>query len=119
MGVARPIVGFLTDAMVVSADEVAARLDEWAQPRIEPEIAFVTSRDISEPVGIDEIGQYVDSVLLAAEIIDSRFTGYRFRLADVLADNTSAAGVVLAPERRSEEHTSELQSLMRLAYAVF
>src|SRR3546814_7885064 len=25
----------------------------------------------------------------------------------------------LAPERRSEEHTSELQSLMRISYAVF
>ncbi|NYG57200.1 2-oxo-3-hexenedioate decarboxylase [Nocardioides daedukensis] len=111
MGVARPIVGFLTDAMVVSADEVAARLDEWAQPRIEPEIAFVTSRDISEPVGIDEIGQYVDSVLLAAEIIDSRFTGYRFRLADVLADNTSAAGVVLAPERHRLADVGDLAAL--------
>src|SRR3546814_2339680 len=28
-------------------------------------------------------------------------------------------GVTLAPGRRSKEHTSELQSLMRISYAVF
>src|SRR3546814_2303465 len=29
------------------------------------------------------------------------------------------AGAIDAPDRRSEEHTSELQSLMRISYAVF
>src|SRR3546814_10620972 len=29
------------------------------------------------------------------------------------------AGIILAAETRSEEHTSELQSLMRISYAVF
>src|SRR3546814_7345005 len=37
----------------------------------------------------------------------------------VLACALSAAGLVLALRRRSEEHTSELQSLMRISYAVF
>src|SRR3546814_1497909 len=30
-----------------------------------------------------------------------------------------AVGALLADQRRSEEHTSELQSLMRISYAVF
>src|SRR3546814_8651491 len=30
-----------------------------------------------------------------------------------------AAPLALSPPRRSEEHTSELQSLMRISYAVF
>src|SRR3546814_7130945 len=36
----------------------------------------------------------------------------------VLADHQVAAGAVAAVDR-SEEHTSELQSLMRISYAVF
>src|SRR3546814_9540066 len=37
----------------------------------------------------------------------------------VVADHGDADTVVVEPERRSEEHTSELQSLMRISYAVF
>lgn len=99
MGVDRPIVGFLTDAMLVDPEDVAVRSASWVQPRIEPEIAFVTSRDIDRAIPIDDVSTYVESVLLAAEIIDSRYAGYRFRLPDVVADNTSAAGVVLAEQR--------------------
>src|SRR3546814_10164297 len=47
-------------------------------------------------------------------------------LADALGANWSMVGVEPAPigptyanELRSEEHTSELQSLMRISYAVF
>src|SRR3546814_8903930 len=32
---------------------------------------------------------------------------------------SSASSATLAPKLRSEEHTSELQSLMRISYAVF
>src|SRR3546814_8541101 len=42
-------------------------------------------------------------------------------LGNELPHRSAAAGqaVVLADEERSEEHTSELQSLMRISYAVF
>lgn len=46
MGVDRPIVGFLTDEMLMGADDVSRALGSWAQPRIEPEIAFITARDL-------------------------------------------------------------------------
>src|SRR3546814_8235797 len=39
--------------------------------------------------------------------------------ADGAAPAKSRRGGVSAPPRRSEEHTSELQSLMRISYAVF
>src|SRR3546814_5781977 len=35
------------------------------------------------------------------------------------ARGTSSIGMVAHQQRRSEEHTSELQSLMRISYAVF
>src|SRR3546814_9787402 len=39
--------------------------------------------------------------------------------ADNLLIVGSEAGMVVVPESRSEEHTSDLQSLMRHSYAVF
>src|SRR3546814_8323794 len=63
--------------------------------------------------------------LFAHEIIPPDFTGAGFTLSrvDVAAIDTGPAAVLYYtdPEarRRSEEHTSELQSLMRISYAVF
>src|SRR3546814_10335656 len=42
----------------------------------------------------------------------------RFRCSSSIRDDTSS-GIALCRTRRSEEHTSELQSLMRISYAVF
>jgi 2-oxo-3-hexenedioate decarboxylase len=100
MGVDTPIVGFLTDAMLFEAARVTRELHRWVQPRIEPEIVFVTAQDISAPITLDEAAMLVDSVTVGAEILDSRFTDYRFGLGDVIADNTSAAGVLLGPPHR-------------------
>ena len=94
MGVDRPIVGFLTDAMLLPPADVGP-LTGFAQPRIEPEIAFITARDIDHALTPNEVEASITSAAVAAEIIDSRYTAYRFRLPDVVADNTSAAGVLL------------------------
>lgn len=95
MGVDRPIVGFLTDTMLLRPDDVADALSAWVQPRIEPEIAFITGRSLDHALQVDEVGACIETVAVAAEIIDSRYTDYRFRLPDVVADNTSAAALVL------------------------
>src|SRR3546814_7048617 len=41
------------------------------------------------------------------------------RRSTLIVDSVSAADVGQLPDVRSEEHTSELQSLMRISYAVF
>lgn len=98
MNVDRPVVGFLTDAMHrATAEPLDATA--WIQPRIEPEIAFILGRALSAPVDLAGAARAVEAVAAAAEIVDSRYTGYRFRLPDVLADNTSAAGYLLADPR--------------------
>lgn len=97
MGVDRPIVGFLTDRMLAQPEQIGGRLTDWAQPRIEPEIAFVTSRPIHSALDLDAVRAHIATVGVAAEVIDSRWSDYRFRLPDVVADNTSAAGVVVGP----------------------
>jgi 2-oxo-3-hexenedioate decarboxylase len=97
MNVDQPIVGFLTDAMRVTVDSLADDSRAWAQPRIEPEIAFLTGRAINAALTLEAAAHSIEGVAVAAEIIDSRYTGFRFRLTDVVADNTSAAGFLVGP----------------------
>lgn len=111
MGVDRPIVGFLTESMRLQAADVHLAMRHWAQPRIEPEIAFTTSRDIRHALTAKEVASAVREVAVAAEVIDSRWTGYRFRIADVIADNTSAAGVLVGADRFDLDHAGDLASL--------
>ncbi|UUZ61232.1 fumarylacetoacetate hydrolase family protein [Nocardioides sp. B-3] len=62
---------------------------------MEPEIAFRLGADLDRAITREEVPDVVDGVAAALEVLDSRWTGYRFRPADVLADNTSAAGFVI------------------------
>src|SRR3546814_5766811 len=63
------------------------------------------------------IGMTASDIPLTAGQPDNGFEGYRFTgytIYDALVNwDLSSA------EKRSEEHTSELQSLMRISYAVF
>jgi 2-oxo-3-hexenedioate decarboxylase len=110
MNVDQPIVGFLTDTMRVAADSLAQAAHDWAQPRIEPEIAFITAQPLTSPLTLAEAGRTIEAVTVAAEIIDSRYHGYRFRLPDVVADNTSAAGFMVGPP----SHLPDLDDLARV-----
>jgi len=111
MAVDRPVVGFLSSSMLLGADEVSSSLSRWAQPRIEPEIAFITGHVLDRHITLDEAPQFVDLVVMAAEVIDSRWTDYRFRLPDVVADNTSAAGVIVGTEPLSLSQVGDLSTL--------
>jgi 2-oxo-3-hexenedioate decarboxylase len=95
MGVHQPIVGFLTDAMRLPNGHDADLLNRTAQPRIEPEIAFRLGRVVDRPLTMSAATYAIDGVAVAAEVIDSRYAGFGFRLPDVVADNTSAAAFVV------------------------
>src|SRR3546814_9288653 len=88
-----------------------------------PECAALVGGDVVGPVAFDLvlriIRRRVMSVTLVIEVAVVDFhdraadvAGFRIP-GDVIADFQSAGHV------RSEEHTSELQSLMRISYAVF
>ena len=96
MGVGDVIIGRLTSGMVL-ADGGELDLGAFVHPRAEPEVAFRLGRDIAE--GEIPGAGAVEAVAPAIEIIDSRYRDFRFSLADVVADNTSAAAVVLGPWR--------------------
>src|SRR3546814_10005225 len=55
---------------------------------------------------------------VGTDLIHVPYTGGSKVLAD-LAGGQIDAGILKPSEARSEEHTSELQSLMRISYAVF
>ncbi|WP_082972622.1 2-keto-4-pentenoate hydratase [Mycobacterium sp. 1245852.3] len=91
MGVSSPIYGFLPAA---AALDVGEPLDtsQLIQPRCEPEIVFVLGRDLAGPhVTASDVVAACSGVAVGVEVLDSRFHDYDFTMADVVADNTSAA----------------------------
>jgi 2-oxo-3-hexenedioate decarboxylase len=99
MGVAEPLYGELTDAMLLDVGE-PLRTADHIQPRVEPEIAFLLGADLAgERVGAAQVLAATAAVAPAIEVIDSRHAGYSFTLPDVVADNASAARLVLGGVR--------------------
>ncbi len=90
MGVSTPGVGFLTDAMERPANS-AISTGDLIHPRVEAEIAFVTKSDLSGKVSAADVMAATDYVQPALEVIDSRFSGFKFDLESVIADNSSSA----------------------------
>jgi 2-oxo-3-hexenedioate decarboxylase len=97
MGIDAPLLAWLTDAMVLPAG-VPVPQDALIHPRAEPELVFVLGRRLAGPgVTAATALAAVDHVYGGVEIIDSRYTGYRFTLPDAVADNGSAAYFTLGP----------------------
>ncbi|MCY0864719.1 MAG: fumarylacetoacetate hydrolase family protein [Sulfobacillus sp.] len=95
VGVSLPIYGRLTDLMELHAPIVdRSRL---IHPRVEPELAIVLKRGLAGSVPLRDVLTAIECVLPAWEVIDSRYEGFSFTAADVVADNASAAQFYLSP----------------------
>jgi 2-oxo-3-hexenedioate decarboxylase len=99
MGVHDLIWGWLTESML-EEEGGTVNLSRYIHPRVEPEVCFLTRRDISGPLTALEAADYVEAVAPALEIIDSRYQYFKFTLEDVVADNCSSAGLVVGPWSR-------------------
>ena len=103
MGVDTPFVAWLTDVMVLAAGDPVPQ-DRLIHPRLEPEIVFVMGRRLEGPgVTAAQALAAVDIVCAGAEVIDSRYTDFRFSAGDVVADNASSGFFVTGPTRRSPD----------------
>jgi 2-oxo-3-hexenedioate decarboxylase len=95
MGVSEPLWARLTESMLMDEE---APLDTGAliHPRVESEIAFLLGRDL-DPVGasVATVIAATEAVMPALEVLDSRYEDFRFTLPDVIADNASAARIIL------------------------
>jgi len=94
MGVDVPSVGFLTDRMA-RPESSAISVVDLIHPRVECEVAFVMKDELRGPnCTAEQVLAATDYVLPAVEIIDSRFSGFKFDLESVIADNSSSARFV-------------------------
>ena len=94
MGVSVPSIGFLTDRMA-RPENSAIKTSDMVHPRVECEVAFVMKKTLRGPnCTREDVLAATDYVLPAVEIIDSRFSGFKFDLESVVADNGSSARFV-------------------------
>lgn len=113
MGVDAPSVAWLTDSMALPAGLPVPRTS-LIHPRAEPEIAFILGEPLRGPgVTAAQALSAVKHVVGALEIIDSRYSGFKFTLADAVADNNSSGAYVTGPRlRRVEEVDLELEVVL-------
>ena len=100
MNVEEPVFGFLCDYGAYG-DAAEIPFDRYIAPRIEAEIAVVTSKEISGPTHLAQVMSCIDIVMPAIEVLDSRYENFNFDLISVVADNTSAAGFVTGGRPRA------------------
>ncbi len=86
--------GRLTDGMLLEEGGEFARAG-YIHPRLEPELAFLIGRPLSGKVTAAQAMAAVDGVAPAMELVDSRYLDFKFTLIDVVADNSSAAGLAI------------------------
>jgi 2-keto-4-pentenoate hydratase len=95
VGVDSPIYGFLASDHVLDVGEPLPTA-EHINPRCEPEIVFVMGTDLAGAhVTATEVLAATSGVAVGIEVIDSRYTDYRFTMPDVVADNSSAGRYVV------------------------
>lgn len=92
VNVFEPIRGYLLRDM-----EIVGPLtpDRFVQPRCEPEVAVILRSKLKAPLSVRDVIPALSAIVPAIEVLDSRFENYRFSIAEVVADNCSAAGFVL------------------------
>jgi 2-oxo-3-hexenedioate decarboxylase len=95
VGVDSPVYGFLPGTSMIDIGE-PLDTSRHIQPRCEPEIVFVLGRELGgEYVSAADVLAASSAVAVGIEVLDSRYAGYDFTMADVVADNTSAARFVV------------------------
>lgn len=71
-------------------------MDALIHPKVEPEIAFLLGEDLVGPgVMATHVLAATKAIFPALEVLDSRFQGFQFRAADVVADNASSARLTI------------------------
>ncbi|RLL43741.1 4-oxalocrotonate decarboxylase [Oceanobacillus piezotolerans] len=95
MGVHEPSYGVLLESMQVNEGEPIS-IAPFIHAKAEPEIAFILNKELIGPhVSVADVLDTTQFVAPAIEIIDSRFYGYKFTLADAVSDNSSSSRFII------------------------
>lgn len=108
MGVDEPLYGWLTDGMLAEPGG-PIDLGRFIHPRVEPEIAFLLGEELRGPTTVTGVLAATRAVFPALELIDSRYADFSFKLPDVVADNASAAAVVIGSTAVPPEQAGDLR----------
>jgi len=99
LGVDQPDYGHLLDRMEVKKGQPVP-VEGLFKPRIEAEVAFVLKQDLRGPgITIEDVYEATDYIVPSFEVVDSRITNWRIKLADTIADNASS-GLFLLGEQK-------------------
>lgn len=103
MNLDSPLYGGLTDKMKIESGS-AFQLAGSIHPKIEPEIAFLTSKQLKGNVTREEVLNSCSGVAAALEILDSRYDQFKyFSMEDVIADNSSSSHFVVGAWKSPHE----------------
>ena len=108
MGVHDMIWGRLTSTMLYQAGSELP-MGNFIHPRAEPELCFLVKKEINRELSLDEIGEYIEAVAPAIEIIDSRYENFKFSLEDVIADNCSSTAFMVGAWQNINQEIGDLQ----------
>ncbi|WP_237210392.1 2-keto-4-pentenoate hydratase [Rothia nasimurium] len=97
LGVDSPDFGFVLDDMVFEAGS-SIPVDAFIEPKVEPELAFRLSKDISASATLDDLKDSIEGVYPAIEIIDSRIKNWDIKLIDTISDNASCGAIVVGKQ---------------------
>ncbi len=90
-----PLYGVLTNKMKVE-NGGTYKLTNQIHPKIEPEIAFLISKELSGSVTREEVLAATSEVYSCMEILDSRYKQFKyFSMEDVISDNSSSSQFIL------------------------
>ena len=109
MGIKSPTYGRVYAEMLLNSP---VHLSQFIQPRMEPELAVVMRDDLPAHVSPEAARLAVGGIFLGVDFLDSIWEGYRFSIADVVADNTSGGGFLLGEQRFREPVTGQLRLSM-------
>ncbi len=95
MNVNQPDYGHLFEDMLLLQGE-PCRCEQLIGPRVEAELAFILKETLMGPgVTIADVYRATEGVMPSLEIVDSRIRDWKIKLQDTVADNASAAKLVL------------------------
>jgi 2-keto-4-pentenoate hydratase len=98
MGINTPLYGRIYADMLHRG---TISLGQFIQPRLEPEIAVVLRDPIPPDASIGCITTAIGGYFLGVDILDSVWEKYKFTASEVVADNTSGGGFILAEQMSS------------------
>ena len=100
-GVYQPIWGDVYDTTVRDATPGGrVAVSQLPEPRIEPEIVLGLAGDVTPGMDIDEIAKSIDWVAHGFEFVQSIFPGWRFQVADCVADGGLHGRLFIGPRRK-------------------